>query len=376
MARLATIIFTGFIAFTLFGCSEPKQDPALQFESSISGYFDNIPGASITLAKQTPEGIIPIDTVTVAENGYFLFSTEMGDISVYRIMTGSNDYLTVAVEKGDHVVLEADGNNLYDNYYVGESFESELIKIVVDETMQLAKVSDSVQTEIKHQQAAKNSKALYDSFEFQKAMYANYHDFSVNFINQYPGSIAAYFVAIGLQMDEDPESYKLVLEHLSKEHPKFNFLPTLQDKVGIMLLATVGSIAPELNFESPKGEMISLSSLRGQYVLVDFWASWCKPCRMENPHVLDLYNKYKSKGFEIYGYSLDEKHENWVNAIEEDGINWIHTSDLLGWQAEGSLTYGVQSIPATFLINPEGEIIARNLSRMELETKLIEIYGE
>lgn len=376
MSRLTTYFFTSLIALSIFGCSEPKEDPALKFESSISGYFDNIPGAQIILAKQTPEGIIPIDTTIVEQNGYFLFSTEMGDISVYRVMTGSNDYLTVAVEKGDHVVLEADGNDLYDNYYVGESFESELIKIVVDKTMERARVSDSIQTEIKHFQAAKNSKALYDGFEFQKQVYAEYHEFSKNFIAQYPGSIAAYFVVIGLQMEEDPEEYHAVLEHLLVAHPKFNFIPLLTDKVGVLNLARIGSLAEELNFESPNGELIALSSLRGKYVLVDFWASWCKPCRMENPKVLELYNKYKSKGFEIYGYSLDEKHENWVNAIAEDGINWVHTSDLLGWKAAGSIAYGVQSIPATFLIDPEGFIIARNLDGAKLEIKLQEIFGE
>ena len=367
-----TILLT---SLGLVSCIE--EETSSKNKTAVSGYFENIPGTQLTLAKQTPEGIIPIDTAWVEDDGYFEFDVEFGEISVYRVMIDFGSYLTIAGKQGDHIILEANGLNVYDNYYVGESPESELIKNVVDQTMKLTYYIDSLKIEINHFKAAKNSAGLFKCFELQKEAYTRYHDFSINFIKEQPGSIAAYFVVTGLQPDEDPSEFILVEENLSKSYPKFNFLPKLQEQVGLLLAeAKVGEDAIELNFPNPEGDMVALSSFRGKYVLIDFWASWCKPCRLENPHTLELYEKYHDKGFEIYAYSLDEEKENWVNAIAEDGLPWIHTSDLKGWQAEGSKAYGVQAIPSTYLINPEGVIIAKNLTGDKLTKKLEELFGK
>ena len=290
-------------------------------------------------------------------------------------MIDFKNYLTVAAKKGDHIILEADGLDIYNNYYVEGSEESELLKVVVDETMGLSRKLDSIKIDINHQRSAKDSKGLYNSFETQKELYANYNDFSIRFINEHPSTIAAYFVVIGLQIEENAEEYTKVTEHLNKAHPKFNFLPSLNERTSFLKKALTEGPAPELNYPTPEGDSISLSSLKGKYVLVDFWASWCKPCRMENPFILKMYNKYKDSGFQIYGYSLDQKHESWVEAIKQDGLPWIQTSDLKGWKAQGAFDYGVQSIPSTFLVNPDGYIISKEAKGEELERLLKDIYG-
>ena len=136
-----------------------------------------------------------------------------------------------------------------------------------------------------------------------------------------------------------------------------------------------GLMAPDLNYENPSGKHIALSDLRGKVVLLDFWASWCKPCRAENPNVVRLYNKYKDKGFTVYSYSLDKTKVAWTTAINTDGLIWPnHTSDLKGWQAAGAATYKVQSIPATFLIGRDGKIIDSGLRGAALEAKLEELF--
>lgn len=139
---------------------------------------------------------------------------------------------------------------------------------------------------------------------------------------------------------------------------------------------TPGMEAPDLVGNTPEGDSYALSKLRGKYVLIDFWASWCGPCRRENPNVVNMYKKYNGKGFEILGVSLDRDAAAWKKAIEADGLTWRHISDLKGWQSEHAKLYSVSSIPQTLLLDREGKIIQRNLRGEQLGEKLKEIFGE
>jgi peroxiredoxin len=179
----------------------------------------------------------------------------------------------------------------------------------------------------------------------------------------------------------NPEEEYVFLDSLSqsfeKQMPESKYVKEFKTKLAqYKNVVTVGQAAPEISLNNPEGKAVSLSSLRGKYVLIDFWASWCGPCRQENPNVVRMYNKFKGKNFEIFGVSLDKSKEKWLEAIQKDALSWVHVSDLQYWQSAGAQAYGVQSIPATFLIDPTGKVIAKNLRGQALETKLTEILSK
>jgi peroxiredoxin len=178
-----------------------------------------------------------------------------------------------------------------------------------------------------------------------------------------------------LDIEKFPDVYKALDAGLEKKYAGDKNVKMFHQMIVRMLSTANGQVAPEINLPSPDGKEIALSSLRGKVVLIDFWASWCGPCRKEMPNVVKAYAKFKNKGFEIYGVSLDQDKEHWVEAIKKDGITWPQVSDLQQWQSSVVKLYTIQGIPFTVLIDKEGKILAKNLRGEQLEAKLAEVLN-
>lgn len=186
-------------------------------------------------------------------------------------------------------------------------------------------------------------------------------------------SLASLFALNFINIESDFPTYEALAKKFETEKPNSPHAKSLIGRVARIKGISVGATAPEIALSDTSGNTVSLSSLKGKYVLIDFWASWCGPCRQENPNVVRMYNKFKDKGFAIYSVSLDKTKENWVRAIRNDNLTWTHVSDLKFWQSEAAQKYGVQAIPATFLLDKDGKIIAKNLRGDALEQKLEEV---
>jgi peroxiredoxin len=193
------------------------------------------------------------------------------------------------------------------------------------------------------------------------------------FAIEHPKSVAgAYFVtteynySVG-ELDSIYNAFDSVIKNSI-------YVRKIKESIDAIKRTAVGQIAPEFEMATANGKNVSLSSLRGRYVFVDFWASWCAPCRAENPTIVKSYKQFKGKDFEILGVSLDDSKQDWLTAIRKDKLPWTHISDLKGWESSVVPLYGIRGIPSNFLMDKEGKIIARDLHGDQLQKKLEEIF--
>ncbi|MFD2556669.1 TlpA disulfide reductase family protein [Sphingobacterium tabacisoli] len=220
-----------------------------------------------------------------------------------------------------------------------------------------------------------SSKGMHQSGDISVKQYQQgLKNVTRKFIKQRPHSIVALraFRKTELAYNFDPDTAALIFEAFSPEMKESVYGKELAEIIKVGLETNRGMLAIEVAEPDTLGNMVKLSDFRGKYVLLDFWASWCAPCRAEHPHLIKAYQQYSNNGFDILSVSLDNQHSKqaWLAAIKKDGLLWTQVSELTGFNSKASKDYGIKAIPSNFLIDPDGKIIARNLRGHELEEKL------
>lgn len=301
-----------------------------------------------------------------------------GNFSVEVTIDAPNIYsVDLLGQKGELVIL--DGND------VTITYNKETETYTVGGTDENKKLAEAMALMKEQQQKSQELAAEYQSATSSEAkaeVEKKYNDFQESAQEDFKAqirksgtSLANIIMIEQVDINKNIEFADSVVSKLAQKYPKNEMVQRKMGQIEGILNTAVGQSAPEIKLPTPEGTEVALSSLKGNYVLIDFWASWCGPCRRENPNVVKVYNKYHDKGFEIFSVSLDRDKDSWVAAIEKDGLTWTHVSDLKFWQSVAAKKYGINSIPATLLLDKEGKIIAKNLRGEALEEKLAELFN-
>ncbi|MBL7951321.1 MAG: redoxin domain-containing protein [Flavobacteriales bacterium] len=325
---------------------------------------------------------VHVDSVKLDANGKGSLKIPAMPLDFYRLVM-DQDQLVIALDSAESLSIEATLGRLSIPTKVAGSRHSEALQTFSND----ARAFDEEHTKLKAA-VAQGDTAQLARFN---ALTTAYYEQCKAFASEHAGSPAALTALGRLNMLQDLQLFKMVRDSLRVSMPRSTYFAMFRDQVDrvdqqqvamrmqeeemkrLSNLLPVGGAAPEINQQTPEGGSFALSKLRGKIVLIDFWASWCRPCRIENPNVKKVYAKYASKGFEILGVSLDRDHAAWVKAIKDDGLPWKHVSDLGFWNNAAAQEYGVQSIPYTVLVDREGNIIEKGLRGEQLESRLAEL---
>lgn len=317
----------------------------------------------------------PIDSTFFNENQEFTLKYKSETPDFFQLVIGNKSYMLIA-SNGDEIDFKTDLRDNSGAYQVEGSEEAEKItaynKITTTFTSKTGAMAEQYSKMIGSNPGLKDSLIAEYTAKSQEIAKPYLKD-SYDFIEANKKSLTAFFAA-NVMMGVNATAYESQLIAYSKE-AKANFpnnpaVKAFAQQMEMASKTAIGQLAPEVSAETPEGKIIKLSDFKGKYVLLDFWASWCAPCRQENPNIVKVYQQFKGKNFTVLGFSLDDDKGKWQQAIKADNLNWTHISEMKQWDSENARLYNVNAIPASFLINPEGKIIAKNLRGEELEAFL------
>lgn len=376
MKKVALLAITGFISVMAFA-----QTP---FQYKLKGSIRDIGEPGKVAMIWVADGKRQADTVELSK-GKFEFKGKINSpVRAILVVLKSSDNPHMMLSMGyAGEIVGRDGRQVYlgkgNITLKGDSLKTATIKgsaSQVDYEV-LQKERQPVVDKLDAINKVMNPLASNRESEAYKAAYADllktlkeFGPIEEAFVASHPNSYVSWHILTGKSIISDPKAFQAQFNGMNERFRNSEEGKKLGDKISRSFKTSMGAVAPEFAQNNLEGNPVALSSLRGKYVLIDFWASWCGPCRAENPNVKAAYAKFKDKNFEILAVSLDNKKDAWVQAIEKDGLPWLHVSDLQGWKNVVAEQYDVKAIPQNWLIDPNGVIIGQNMRGKELEEKL------
>lgn len=360
-----------FLATSIFGNAATKG-------FVVSGKVNLPENTLVVLSKITDEKLEVQDSAYVQKDGVFKFEgegTEQSQLFYITFETANPPGLPLILEAGAKVSLSIEKTNVIHYTVTGGKYNKQMQKLhalytdfdtkMLAFNAEVANVDGDTVSEAFRQGTAKRYTDLINGRS----------EGIENFIKTEPASPATYFAVKYLFQAPVPKLILIGRDKMKEGMPTADYTQRLETMAAQLGPTVEGAVAPEINLPTPEGQELALSSLKGKVVMIDFWASWCGPCRKENPAVKQIYDKYKDKGFEIYAVSLDNNKDQWKAAIAKDGLTWKHVSDLGGWKSSAAQLYQVHSIPQTFLLDEDGRIIKAGLRSHDLEPMLDQLLN-
>ena len=372
-----------FAAAALFAsCNSHPEKGGFKIDVQLA----NAPLEKVYLEELSGQAPKIVDTTAVKDaSGKFDLDGMVTEQGLYRIRFENGKYIMLALDAGD-MSINGDYNELEKITVKGSEATSEIQQLLNTYSEKAQVMSSEIQA-LDSLRMAKTPDSLLEArraaFE-EKAKDARQYFLDKAQSTKHP--ITAVFAMQLVRFDDaqDLLEHKAQFENIIKRFPENTMVKDMAayladvEKEAVQGTASgpeamINQQAPDFTLPDPSGKQLSLSSFKGKYVLVDFWASWCGPCRQENPNVVKAYLKYKGKNFTVLGVSLDKTKDAWLKAIADDGLNWSHVSDLKFWESAVVPLYGISGIPTNILVDPQGKIVAANLRGPGLEEKLSEV---
>ena len=370
MRNLLSLI-TVFTIIMLNGCAE-KNNHTFSISGNVLNIKENYVVLSIIDDIQNNTSTI-IDTLKINKKGEFN-SVYFLEPAIYSLNFDDKKSVLLAIDKGQHIVLK--GKNIEEISIKG-SPDTDLLNAYEDYRKEsLNRLVNSVRNKISESHNTANEQEIAELRELEVENYKKHIHELTSFIKDKMGtSIAIYPTSIRWNGEENLMFYKELTTNFEEKYPTIKITKKLKQRIQLLEKTSVGSIISNIKMTDATGTIIELDSVKKKYTLIDFWASWCPPCRTESSLLNKLYENYNSKGFEIYGISLDSKTESWVKATEKDHRIWPNVSSVEGFKTPISIEYGITALPTNFLIDETGKIVATNLHGKQLKATIETLFN-